>query len=121
MMLRPYPRLLFFLAVSIIFAAQIAAAQQTSGDPSSDDPTANPGRPTVSTPATLTPVGYIQFETGYLYANHSPEFSSQPSINEVAKLTVLPRLQFLVSSGPFAHSEINGRFTNDAGGVSLGA
>jgi hypothetical protein len=31
-------------------------------------PDANPARPTVSTPATLTPVGYLQFENGVLYA-----------------------------------------------------
>ena len=31
-------------------------------------PAANPGRPTVSTPATLTPVGYLQFENGGLFA-----------------------------------------------------
>src|SRR5437016_2669845 len=37
-------------------------------------PDANPGRPTVSTPATLTPVGYLQFENGTLFAEHSPEF-----------------------------------------------
>ena len=34
--------------------------------PSPDAPVANPARPTVSTPATLTPVGYLQFETGIL-------------------------------------------------------
>jgi len=121
MMLRPYSRLLLFLATSIIFAAQIAVAQRTSGDPSSDDPTANPGRPTVSTPATLTPVGYIQFETGYLYATDSPEFSSQSSLNEVAKFSVSRRLQLLVSDGPFAHSLVQGQPGNGTGGISLGA
>ena len=39
-----------------------------------EDPEANPGRPTVSTPATLTPAGYLQFETGGIAANHSPEW-----------------------------------------------
>ena len=38
---------------------------------------ANPGRPTVSTPATLTPVGYLQFETGVLGAEHSPDLPNQ--------------------------------------------
>ena len=45
-------------------------------------PEANPGRPTVSTPATLTPVGYLQFENGGLYANNSPEFSTRLGINQ---------------------------------------
>jgi hypothetical protein len=55
-----------------------------------DEPEANPGRPTVSTLATLTPVGYLQFETGVLGANHSPEFSSRYDFNEVIKLSVSP-------------------------------
>ena len=100
--------------IILIFVGVLAAAAQ-------DDVSANPGRPTVSTPATLTPVGYLQFETGYLYANHSPEFDEQSNINQVTKLTVLPRLELLVSSGPFAHSSIDGQASNDAGGVSLGA
>ena len=36
-------------------------------------PEANPGRPTVSNPATLAPVGYLQFETGTLRATGSAE------------------------------------------------
>ena len=42
-------------------------------------PQANPGRPTVSTPATLTPVGYLQFETGILGAINSTEFETRVS------------------------------------------
>ena len=102
--------------IVLIFAITLTAAAQ-----SNDEPSANPARPTVSTPATLTPVGYLQFETGYLYANHSPEFDQQSSMNEVTKLTIFPRLQFLVSAGPFAHSELGGLTNNAAGGVSLGA
>jgi hypothetical protein len=93
-----------------------AAAQQPK-----DDPVANPGRPTVSTPATLTPVGYLQFETGFLRATHSPEFSSQSSFNEVVKFSLSRRLEFLASAGPFAHSSAVGQSANGAGGVSLGA
>jgi hypothetical protein len=81
---------------------------------------ANPGRPTVSTPATLTPVGYLQFETGVLVATHSPEFSSQSSLNEVVKLTVIPRLQFIISSEPAAHSRAGGKAGNGTGGEVLG-
>jgi hypothetical protein len=36
-----------------------------------DAPDANPARPTVSTPATLTLLGYFQFENGVLYATDS--------------------------------------------------
>jgi hypothetical protein len=104
-------------SILFIFSVALAVAAQSS----SDNVAANPGRPTVSTPATLTPVGYLQFETGYLYANHSSEFSSQSDLNEVMKLSILPRLQFLVSTSPFAHSRVDGQPTNGAGGVSLGA
>src|SRR5258705_1373001 len=75
--------------------AHSAAAQSSA----SDGPTANPGRPTVSTPATLTPVGYLQLETGALAANHSPEFSLRYGLNEVLKLSVAPRVEFVVKSG----------------------
>jgi hypothetical protein len=51
-------------------------------------PEANPARPTVSTPATLTPAGYLQFENGALYAATSPEFSRRLGINQVTKLSV---------------------------------
>lgn len=70
-----------------------------------DLPEANPGRPTVSTPATLTPVGYLQFETGILAAWHSPEFSSQASPGEVTKYAIVPRIQLLAAINPFAHSD----------------
>jgi len=101
-------------------AATRAADGAKAGEISAadDGPVANPGRPTVSTPATLTPPGYLQFESGLLAAWHSPEFSSQTSFNEVIKFAVSRRVQFLVSSEPFVHS--NTQPTNGDGGVSLG-
>ena len=60
-----------------------------------DVPEANPARPTVSTPATLTPVGYLQFEDGGLYATDSPEFSKRLGINQVYKLTLDKRVELL--------------------------
>ena len=74
---------------------------QTTTDPV---PEANPARPTVSTPATLTPIGYLQFETGSLGATTSPEFGTRIGINQVTKLTVLPRLELLVLTEPYVHS-----------------
>jgi hypothetical protein len=68
------------------------------------------GAPTVSTPATLTPVGYLQFETGSLGAVTSPEFGVRIGINQVTKLTVAPRLEFLVATEPYIHSsDANGQ------------
>jgi hypothetical protein len=42
----------------------ISVRPSTAQSPQADEPEANPGRPTVSTLATLTLVGYVQFETG---------------------------------------------------------
>jgi hypothetical protein len=78
-----------------------AASAQTVPDPV---PEANPARPTVSTPATLTPIGYLQLETGSLGATTSPEFGTRIGINQVTKLTVLPRLELLVLTEPYIHS-----------------
>jgi hypothetical protein len=95
----------FVGAATFLFVARICAqsAAQT--------PEANPGRPTFSTPASLTPVGYLQFENGGLYAESSPEFTMLSGINQVTKLTVAPRLQLLALSAPLAHA---GRTTGDA-------
>src|SRR5258708_21488581 len=83
---------------------------------------ANPGRPTVSTPATLTPVGYLQFENGLLYAEQSPEFSTRAGLNQVTKLAVSSRLQALLLTEPLVHSsQTEGSDTeNHVGEVFLG-
>lgn len=84
-------------------------------------PECNPGRPTVSTPATLTPVGYLQFENGGLYAFGSGEFDTQSSTNQVTRLAVNSRLQLLALSEPFAESKYAGGDSSfNPGGVSVG-
>lgn len=113
--------LALFLALLVPPAfAQSGAALQSPDQDSSDVPSANPGRPTVSTPATLTPVGYLQFETGFLGAWHSPGISSQSSLNEVVKISVAPRLELLAGWEPFAHSTLGDLTSTGKGGVSLG-
>lgn len=97
-----------FLCLSILLCTAFCHSQ-TAAD---STPAANPARPTVSTPATLTPVGYLQFENGGLYAAGSPEVESQFSINQVTKLAVSSRLQLLLLSEPFAVSR-----TSDSGGT----
>ncbi len=115
----------FLLALGLA-AAPVAAGQQAPGTPRCEEksqpevPAANPGRPTVSTPATLTPVGYFQFESGFLGAWHSPEFSSQSSLGEAVKFAVARRLQLLAATEPFAHSSAV-KPANGTGDVSLGA
>jgi hypothetical protein len=96
-------------------SAQVASAQEP------DEPEANPGRPTVSTPATLTPAGYLQFESGFTGANHSPEFSRRYSFNEVVKLSLLPRLELLASVEPTVRATAEGTTGNSQGEVFLGA
>lgn len=85
------------------------------------EPEANPGRPTVSTPAALTPVGYLQFETGFIPAYHSPEFSSRYSLSEVIKLSVVSRLELLTSAEPVVHFTAEGSTANRVGDIFLGA
>jgi hypothetical protein len=108
----------------IFFVAAHAAAQS---NPDHDDkkdadnvPEANPARPTVATPATLTPVGYLQFENGVIYATGAPDFSSRFGINQVTKLTVHPRLQFFVASEPVVRSGFDGQKQFNPGDVFAG-
>jgi hypothetical protein len=84
---------------ALLFVARIGAQASAV-----ETPEANPGRPTVSTPATLTPVGYLQFENGGFYADISPEFATLLGINQVTKLAVASRLQLLALSGPLAQA-----------------
>ena len=107
---------LCFLLLSLVIASSSAAQSEES-----DDPEANPGRPTVSTPATLTPVGYLQFETGVLGASHSPEFSSRYGLNEVMKLSVTSRLELITSAEPIVHYRADGTSANGTAEVFLGA
>jgi hypothetical protein len=91
-------------AVAVVLLLSWGLSNQAQS--ASEVPEANPGRPTVSTPATLTPVGYLQFENGPLYADQSPEFVTRLGISQVTKLSVLPRLEVVVESEPFVDSLI---------------
>lgn len=106
-----------FLFLILVVCVPSGAAQSEPPD----DPEANPGRPTVSTPATLTPVGYLQFESGVLGASHSPEFSSRYGFNEVMKLSVTPRLELIASTEPLVHYRADGTSANGTAEVFLGA
>lgn len=105
------------LTLLVSLFVQAGRAQSQLPEP----PEANPGRPTVSTPATLTPVGYLQFETGFLAASHSPEFSSRFTWNQSLKLSVTPRLEFLTAGEPTAHFAAGGSAANKVGDIFAGA
>jgi hypothetical protein len=109
-------KLCAFSAVLFLLPALSVHAQGVDGD----SPEANPGRPTVSTPATLTPTGYLQFENGFLYAEQSPEFSTRTGINQVTKLAVSSRLQAIVLTEPLVHSQADGNVENHVGEVFAG-
>lgn len=113
----------FVLWFALLLSATAGAQQtQAKSDQSQDEdaPVANPARPTVTTPATLTPVGYLQFETGILAAWHSPGVVSQTSINEVIKYSPSRWLEAIVATDPYAHSDAPGQPTNAPGAVNLG-
>lgn len=86
-----------------------------SGNVATDDAVANPGRPTVSTPAAITPVGYFQFETGVMGAWTSPEFSSQFNFNEVIKFSVSHWIELIAASAPYVHAVAGGQTFNGTG------
>ena len=104
-----------------LIALGLLVSTASAQTPVGEAPEANPGRPTVSTPATLTPKGYLQFETGFTGASHSPEFTSRFAPNEIMKFSVHPRLEFLASSEPVVHSRAAGQSTNRVAEVFLGA
>jgi hypothetical protein len=108
------PVVVFLFAFFVLVQSSLAQV----GTP--DDPTANPGRPTVSTPATITPVGYLQFETGFLGAWHSPEFSSRESVNEVIKFSVSRRFEFLAASEPLVHYRADDQIANGTAELFFG-
>jgi hypothetical protein len=92
-------RLALLAALYFLLSCALSAQVDTSPVPE-----ANPARPTVSTPATLTPAGYLQFENGGLFAAKSSEFSRRVGIGQVTKLSIDKRVQFLALFEPFTHS-----------------
>src|SRR5215467_11087683 len=108
-------RFAWIIAMAAILCMNMRA--QSTAAPESSAVEANPGRPTVSTPATLTPVGYFQFETGVLGAEKSGEFSNRTGIEEVVKLSVARRLELLVQTEPMVFSDLGDRTDSRPGEV----
>jgi hypothetical protein len=109
--------IILWMGSFVLGGVLVATAQQQPPEVSASP---NPGRPSVSTPATLTPVGYLQFQTGYLGAVDSPGFSSQSSLIEVVNFSVTRWVELVVGAQPYAHSRVEAQSTNAPGGVSLG-
>ena len=103
-------------SVALAAFATAAHAQSTPGAPA-----ANPGRPTVSSPAALTPVGFLQFETGIARATDSPNaVASRFGVANVTKFAVHKRVELLASFEPVVHSHIGDLVISDTGGISAG-
>ena len=109
------------IAICWLFILSMLAQQSSAQSGTADGPQANPGRPTVSTPATLTPVGYVQFENGALFAEHSTEFAKRAGNTLVTKLSVFPRLEFFLQSELLVISQSGGLRAAHEGEVFLGA
>ena len=113
------------VAIGLVLAAltRTASAQTSTPQPSPEDPRANPGRPTISAPATLTPVGYLQLENGVLFGRLTHGGSSLTALSQVTKLAVTSRLQLIGQFAPAAWSTNVGPSATSAyvGGISAGA
>lgn len=105
----------------VVAMAALCARPSAAQSPAPDVPVANPGRPTVSAPATLTPLGYVQFETGVLVATDFEDLEARVGFNEVAKVTVQRRIQILAQFEPFVRGRERGDpATKSAGGTAAG-
>ena len=110
-----------FAPMSLYLMLYVFGPSSAAQSGTSDVPDANPGRPTVSTPAALTPDGYLQLENGTLFADHSTEFSNRLGVSQVTKLSVLPRLELFFQSEPLAVSRSEGQHSVHEGEVFAGA
>jgi hypothetical protein len=87
---------------------QVDNAESNAKADDSEIPEANPARPTITNPAHIPPVGYLQFEQGFLEALRSPGGPArQFSLNQVTRLSVHPRLMLEFPTQPFAASHFD--------------
>ena len=109
------------MPICLLFIMNVLAQFSSAQSGTTAEPEANPGRPTVSTPAILTPVGYLQFENGALFAEDSTEFSKRIGTSQVTKLSVLPRLELFLQIEPLVISRSEDLTVVHEGEVFVGA
>lgn len=107
------------LKAAICMGLALAGMRTAGGQVATEPVQANPSRPTVTFTATLVPVGYLQFDNGGLYAAGTPGMTAQLSLNQMTRLAVHPRLEFISLWEPWARSSPRG--DNEPGGVGFGA
>jgi hypothetical protein len=102
-------------AAAPLTQVQIDNAESTSRPDDVQIPEANPGRPTLTNPAHIPPVGYLQFEQGFVQANGSPSgLDGQFSLVQTVRLAVHPRLMVQFLSQPIAVSRLGAPPANAA-------
>src|SRR5215475_10010224 len=109
--------ILALIAAKACVAQDKPQAEANSGD---ELPEANPGRPTVSTPATLTPVGYLQIEAGVIGAERSGEFANRTGFNAVVKLSLTRRIELMALTEPIVVSDQGNTTDTSPGDVFAG-
>lgn len=125
---KSYERLRLVLGVATIgilalLTSKPGVAQdnpRAEANPGDELPEANPGRPTVSTPATLTPVGYLQIEAGVIGAERSGEFANRTGFNAVVKLSLTRRIELMALTEPVVVSDLGNRTDTNPGDVFAG-
>lgn len=120
-----HPSREIMLAGTLALSLCLPALGQTDSGPINADPVtpaveANPGRPTVSTPATLTPVGYVQLEAGVLGAEKSGEFSNRTGFEGVLKFSFSHRVELIVQTEPHVISDLGKKNDAEPGEVFAG-
>ena len=95
---------------------QIDNAESTSKPDDVQIPEAYPSRPTITNPAHIPPVGYVQFEQGFVQANDSPSgLAGQFSLVQGIRTSLHPRLMVQFSSQPLARSRAAATLGGPAG------
>jgi hypothetical protein len=65
---------------AVLLTRMLACSAISQGQESKESVAANPGRPTASTPATLTPVGYLQLRLELLVRRTFPSSLPEPRL-----------------------------------------
>lgn len=73
-------------AVALLTLLSLLGRPSAAQSRKADEPEAHPGRPTVSTPGTLTPVGHLQLETGFARASAQSHATAALQGNSAANL-----------------------------------
>jgi hypothetical protein len=83
-------------------------------------PIADPARPTVTNPAHIPPVGYVQFEQGAFVGAGTSDVDTQFSMQQSTKLALTHHVMVQVESQPWVHTQSHGFGQDDTGDLLAG-